>query len=315
MLISLIIPVYNVENYLGKCLKSCICQDLPICDYEIIVVNDGSTDGSLYIAEQFAEIQDNIRIISQENKGLSGARNTGLDAACGKYVWFIDSDDWIAAECLKRIVSEMEREELDALHLGSLVAYDNKACDKERIPSFGLSKGLDVLGGLKLWHQAQLTVFRRSFLLDNKLRFYPGIYHEDMEFIPRAYYFACRCSAVSSVCYYYYQRPIGAITSEYRPKNISDAIIVAGRLKDFGESQNMDTKDAELWNNLLSVNINNLFRMAAKISSKYPEIVSYIVEASHLYRPMMKSGKIKYRLSGILISISPKMYLKLISII
>ena len=104
MKISLIVPVYNVEKYIEKCLLSCLKQDIPQSDYEIIVVNDGSPDSSLAIAERIAAAATNIIIVSQKNGGLSAARNTGLKIAKGDYIWFIDSDDTIKENCLKSIV-------------------------------------------------------------------------------------------------------------------------------------------------------------------------------------------------------------------
>ena len=91
--ISIIIPVYNVEKYLDECLNSAANQTFE--NIEIICVNDGSTDGSLEILESHASKDKRIRIISQENKGVSSARNEGLDAARGKYIYFMDSDDYM----------------------------------------------------------------------------------------------------------------------------------------------------------------------------------------------------------------------------
>ena len=88
MILSIIIPVYNVEDYIIKCLNSCVSQDIPLESYEIIAVNDGSKDSSLQKLNQFSKDYSNIRVISQENKGLSGARNTGLREAKGDYIWF-----------------------------------------------------------------------------------------------------------------------------------------------------------------------------------------------------------------------------------
>ena len=99
MKLSIIIPMYNVEPYIEKCLLSCLNQNIPHADYEIIVVNDGSPDGSLGIARRIASTVDNMLIVSQENGGLSAARNKGLSYAKGEYVWFVDSDDWIEENC------------------------------------------------------------------------------------------------------------------------------------------------------------------------------------------------------------------------
>ena len=83
MLLSIILPVYNVEAYLGKCINSCLCQDLSKNNYEIIVVIDGSPDNSIEVARQFQSDNDNVKIVVRENGGLSAARNTGLEAASG----------------------------------------------------------------------------------------------------------------------------------------------------------------------------------------------------------------------------------------
>ena len=101
--LSLIIPMYNVELYIEKCLNSCINQDLSADEYEIIIVNDGSKDNSLSIAESIAQKHNNVRIITQTNGGLSSARNTGLINSRGEYIWFIDSDDWIEPNVLKEL--------------------------------------------------------------------------------------------------------------------------------------------------------------------------------------------------------------------
>ena len=90
---SFIVPVYNVEKYLSRCLDSLLTQNYQ--NFEIICINDGSPDNSINILQMYQKKHNNIFIINQENKGLGGARNTGLKYASGDYIWFIDSDDWI----------------------------------------------------------------------------------------------------------------------------------------------------------------------------------------------------------------------------
>ena len=114
-LLSIIVPVYNVEKYLSKCLDSLLAQDIPISDYEIIIVNDGSTDSSLVIAESYSQTNSNIRVISQLNKGLGGARNTGIRSSEGKYLFFVDSDDTIQKNTLKPLLECMESKKLQVL--------------------------------------------------------------------------------------------------------------------------------------------------------------------------------------------------------
>ena len=98
--LSIIIPVYNTEEYLPRCLNSCLEQDLLANEYEIIAINDGSSDNSLQILNAYALKYPNIRVINQENRGLGATRNRGLNLAIGEYIWFVDSDDWVLENCL-----------------------------------------------------------------------------------------------------------------------------------------------------------------------------------------------------------------------
>ena len=98
---SVIVPVYNVEPYLKRCLDSILCQTFS--DFELILVDDGSTDRSGEICDAYAEQNERIRVIHQENKGLSAARNTGLDHAQGTFVYFVDSDDYLRENLLERV--------------------------------------------------------------------------------------------------------------------------------------------------------------------------------------------------------------------
>ena len=98
---SIIVPVYNVESYLAKCLDSILCQSYK--DYEIIAINDGSTDNSSKILKEYVDKYDNIIVINQENQGLSQARNNGVKEAKGEYIIFADSDDFIEKDLLKKI--------------------------------------------------------------------------------------------------------------------------------------------------------------------------------------------------------------------
>lgn len=114
MLFSLILPVYKVEHYIGKCILSCLEQKgINSSEYEIILVDDGSPDHSIDVALDVVRKYPNyqVNVIHRENGGLSAARNTGLRVAKGKYVWFIDSDDWIASDSLSILKNIVEQED------------------------------------------------------------------------------------------------------------------------------------------------------------------------------------------------------------
>lgn len=115
--LSIIVPVYNVEKYLEKCLNSIINQKTNF-SYEIICINDGSTDGSLEILNKYANKYKQIKIISEKNQGLSAARNTGIKCSQGKYLMFIDSDDYITETCVDKLMKEAKKFDYDLVKSG-----------------------------------------------------------------------------------------------------------------------------------------------------------------------------------------------------
>lgn len=133
-LISVIVPVYNVEKYVGRCLTSIINQSYT--NLEIIVVNDGSTDKSLAVCEEYAAKDNRIKLISQENKGLSGARNTGLRHYTGEYVSFVDSDDWIHRNMIEYMFNvfishDVEMSLCGNLHVSEEMVKDERYVEKD----------------------------------------------------------------------------------------------------------------------------------------------------------------------------------------
>lgn len=125
MLLSIITPVYNAENYLQKCLESVFQQNLKTEDFEVISINDGSSDSSLSILSEFQQKYPNLKVISTENKGPANARNRGLEKAKGKYITFLDSDDQIFPNTLVRLLHKLEEENIDILY-PIIYFYDEK---------------------------------------------------------------------------------------------------------------------------------------------------------------------------------------------
>lgn len=239
--ISLIIPTYNVEKYLEKCILSCINQDLPSDEYEIIIVNDGSTDTSLEIATRLAEEYHNIQIISQENKGLSGARNTGLLAAQGTYVWFIDSDDWIDTNCLSEMLSQAFSCDLDVLMFDLKFTYEDGTVKKKTTVQSSQRSQSKIYSGLEFLNKlyglqtyAWLFIIKRDFLIDNNLSFAEGIYYEDMDFSPRMLLQAKKIKYLPRNIYNYFQRP-GSILNSYNPKKLYDLCVILKKTESFNQ--------------------------------------------------------------------------------
>lgn len=192
--VSVIIPIYNVEDYIEECLVSALNQTIQ--DIEIICVDDGTKDSSMKVVEHYAEEDDRIIIIHRENGGLSAARNTGLKAATGEYVYFLDSDDYITEDMLEILYNECKKDDLDNIYFDAESFYESEEVKQEqpqylhyyrRPAAFN-----QVMSGPELyatmenlkWYRpsACLQMPKRSLLLDEGISFYEGIVHEDQLF-------------------------------------------------------------------------------------------------------------------------------------
>lgn len=311
LILSIIIPVYNVEKYLEHCIESCIHQK--IYDYEIILVNDGSTDNSLNIVGRYNDKYNHITIISQENKGLSIARNNGLSVAKGEYVWFVDSDDWIECNCLEEIYKVLIKNQPDILQLQYQLVYEDGHIEKSSLCLIeGDKNGKEVLINGGLPDPAQFSIYKRQFLLENNLLFYPKIYHEDSEFKPRATYYAKSIVSYDKVVYNYFQRSSGSITSNFKLKNAVDILTVNQSLYDFSENVVVERQIKKCFYRSISINFNTLFFGIRQLNESELKIIEDLLYKNrHLLRVMIKSGNAKYVLEGVIFMISIRLGLTL----
>ncbi|TXE10896.1 glycosyltransferase [Gelidibacter salicanalis] len=194
MKLSIIIPVYNVEKYIAQCLDSVLNQDLGPEEYEIIVVNDGSTDSSAEIAHSYARNNTNIKVIDKENGGVGSARNCGMDLAIGKYIYFIDSDDYLIKNSLKKLIDTCENNNLDMLTFLStsfstaISKIETLVKNKEFRVSFGdkelspIVNGEDYLANVNYRGEIWWFITNREFLLRTNIRFIETGWMEDAIF-------------------------------------------------------------------------------------------------------------------------------------
>lgn len=198
--LSVVVPIYNVEDYLHRCIDSLLkCEGIE--DVEIILVDDGSTDGSAEIAGKYAADHANIEVLHKSNEGPSAARNAGLLRASGKYVFFCDSDDEVVPELFSRIISLASETNVDFMLWDSDLIYDKtliRKKDEGYYSHYGLPKkeatytGKQILETLlkesgdfiaTVW----LGAYKRSFLVDNGLLFEQSLIHEDEFWVPRVF--------------------------------------------------------------------------------------------------------------------------------
>ena len=301
MKLSIIIPIYGVEKYIEKCLLSCIRQGAVKLgvDYEIICVNDGTPDDSASIARAIAGRYEGIRVVDQQNQGLSVARNTGTDIAVGDYIWYVDSDDFIEERCLERILPILS-EGYDILALRHRDVFEDGSVREYDYSSLrGIDSGKEMLFQGCFSPCVQFFVFRRDLLKRNDLRFVPGIYHEDSEFTPRALAFADKLRLDSGCAYNYLRRTSGSITSSFKLKNAEDIFSVNRNLYEFSLRFDRETRRALNWQ--ISTNLNTVFSGMGNLSADdRVRVVRLLKENRYLFRCMMNTRKAKFRIEGLL---------------
>lgn len=305
MILSIVIPVYNVEEYIEKCLVSCSNQDIPKSDYELIVVNDGSPDKSFDICERLLPSIENMTIVSQENKGLSGARNAGLKQAKGDYVWFVDSDDWLENNCLGDITTTIKEQKSDIFWIGHDVVANEKVID-----SF-VPKTIDSpISGEDFFvnHLNELFyiwkfIYKREFLLRNDLTFYEGILYEDLEFTPRALNVAKSCYTLPVVYYHYLMRD-GSIINNFKTRNLENRFFIFDRLINYMKSNKVsDAFYQACYMAIISSAISTL-RTSARSNLKLTASVKNIITNFDVTSFINSSNKVTLSL----IKLSPDFY-------
>ena len=290
MRLSVIIPVYNTGGYLAGCINSCLDQDIPFDEYEIILVNDGSTDDSMEIIEKYSREYPNVRLRSQKNCGLSVARNVGFDMARGDYVWFVDSDDAIRKNCLRSLLDYVEG--VDMLAFGPFLHHHRMSGTQYIIATKG-----------HFQNAVQYYILRRQFMIDNELRFYPGIYHEDAEFTPRALYFAESLVVCTEHCYCRTVRE-GSISRTADIRRAYDLIFVAGSLKNFIADNFMDCKLRKVMLRFLPMLVNSSLNVASQSDPVFWDTYCkrFIFHGAAAY--YLRSKDLRYIAEGVLLSLS-----------
>jgi glycosyltransferase involved in cell wall biosynthesis len=207
--LSFIVPFYNVEKYIEECIRSLYNQDIPQEEYEVICVDDCSPDGSKAIVEQLQKEYSTLRLICHErNKKLGGARNTGLKAAKGRYVWFVDSDDYIIPNCLKELLLEIEEYDLDYIHFYNKTDRGGNISEKVTKSEYTpVSSGVDLFFSREVNWLEQITawskVYKRAFLEENNLYFAEDIMYEDNDYALRVVMHATSCRHIALSPYVY----------------------------------------------------------------------------------------------------------------
>ena len=237
--LSIIVPVYNVEQYIRPCFESIFNQGLNDDEFEVIIINDGTKDKSMEMIEDIISQHTNITIINQENQGLSVARNNGIKAAKGEYILMPDSDDMLVEKSIPYLLQQALSSRADLVVADFIIVQDHSVnktpqniCQDEvtTIEKTGERLFLEDLNPYQcyVWR----TLFRRKFLLDNNIKFVPGIFYQDVPFTHECYLKAKRCIRTSQLLNIYRRRPGSAsfFFRLFKARNFSIAIAQTWKL-------------------------------------------------------------------------------------
>jgi glycosyltransferase involved in cell wall biosynthesis len=303
--ISVIIPVYNVEKYLRECLDSVIHQTLT--DLEIICVNDGSTDGSLAILEEYAKKDSRITIINQENQGLSAARNRALKIAKGEYVQFLDSDDYLSKDACEILYHHANEKSLDMLLFGGYnfndgenILLNNPYWDKTYLDKntdysvFQVSKIKNVVHRLPV--SACLCLYKRHFIAQKEIKFPEGLFFEDNVFFIKAITQACNIGINFSKLYL--RRLHHEQITQNWNKHFSDYLKIVDMVLTYLQSIKVDEEIYQKYrNNYLGGCCNIYNNFDKRDQKKYARQLSRVFKKYH-YEMHTETGflkKVKYK--------------------
>ena len=302
---SIIVPVYNTENELSRCIDSLRKQTFS--DIEIILVDDGSTDSSGVICDKYAETDERIKVVHKQNGGLSDARNTGLKLASGNYLMFVDSDDYIVEDACK-VFSTFIESNAD-IYIGLLREEDNKLYSHQSDAIVG--KKYAGTEYYKSFHNsiipcAVASVYRKTFLDQNRLSFILGKYHEDNEFTPKTYLAAESVVYTDNVFYIRCSRDNSITTHKDKRKNLEDILFICLENEKLINKQ-VDKKLKKILSREICTSYLSMFRTANIYQYHMENYSKYINKRFVLRNSVDLRGKVK----AILFFVSPRLYVSI----
>ena len=235
--LSIIVPVYNVENYIRDCFNSIFRQKLNDDDFEVIIINDGTEDNSMAVIADIISQHHNIRIVNQENQGSSVAWNNGIAIANGEYILFVDADDLLIERRLKLLLQKAVETKADII-IPEFIEIVDEDITESKVALLTASHhplSFHEVTGVELFlmnlHPSECFVWRKlykkDFLIQNRLSFVPDIHFQDIPFTTECYIVAGKCYKTSQLFYIYRKRNV-PVTHEFRfKKSCENTIAIA----------------------------------------------------------------------------------------
>ena len=299
---SIIVPVYNVEEYIDDCLKSIKNQTFK--DYEVIVVNDGTKDNSMDIVKKY-----DVEIINQENGGLSAARNAGVKKAKGEYLIFLDSDDYIEKDLLKKINDSL-KDNPDVVRFQIKEVYPDKEIDFNE-ESFNTLNGVEAFNNIVKYHfieNAWCYAIKRSYYLENKYEFKKGTYHEDYGLIPLVIIKAPKVKSISYIGYNYRQRENSIMSSKDYKKTIKKVDDFYNHYKYLVKEIDKTNIDSKIFKSYITNSL--LIKICELDNPEYKEYLNKLKE-DKVFDNLLDDS-VSRKIKKYLFKVSPKLTIKFI---
>lgn len=315
-LISIIIPVYNTEKYLQECIDSVLAQTYE--NFELLLINDGSKDGSPQICDAYAAKDDRVKVFHQENAGVSAARNKGLDNATGEYVSFVDADDTVIPEYLEKMMGAMSTERIDLVSFGYCKIYEDNKKVFPCSPTKSNGTAENLLTNLIVENETLtpwMCLVRRNIVFNHKISFIEGCrYGEDQEFVYKLLVHCSKVTAVESSLYNY--RIWNGSAMAKKTLNILDNIEASIRSKEYLETNlGIDNKVAHYFRNIRLTN-DIMFVIYSLCKSGYSaNEIHNIIRCNPAYQHVLSAkiirlkSLIKHNIRLVILKMSLKLYI------
>ena len=312
--LSIIVPVYNVEQYIRPCVESIFKQGLEEDTYEVILVNDGTKDNSFGVIDDIIKAHDNIIVEEQENQGLSTARNTGIAKAKGDYILFLDSDDLLIENTLGKLTEALSSSSPDILYAG-FIKMTNEEIDTRKMElqeecicreTTGRKGFLEDYNARECY--AWRAFYKRTFLEEKHLRFIPGIYFEDVPFTTECHLVAGKCIRTDYTFYIYRQRP-GSIVSAINKKKVTDFHHVIARLWELRQKGLTPAEDHQLMD-AISTTFSIEMWYVSHTPELYAERKEIIADLKKKVPGLYFNGSLKKRFKSFLFRYAPDLCVK-----
>ena len=289
--LSFIVPFYNVEPYIEECIRSLYDQDIPQEEYEVICVDDCSPDGSRAIVERLQKEYPTLRLlVHEENKRQGGARNTGLREANGQYIWFVDSDDYIESNCLKKLLTVAEKNQLDVLKFYSQVAGRKKAdiYNSTTPVMTGSDLIFDIDTGEELMDKCNVVwrqLIKTDLIRRHKIYFAEHVQYEDDDYTYMLYAYAQRAMIMPEASYVWREIPNSTTSRANDLHRVQDIYIQSLRLDQMRQILvNQDVRWEQIVRRCMDINFNHQIFKMLKDCSLSEQLYFWYHDRKHIHR-------------------------------